>query len=228
MRVTIHQPDFLPWLGFFDRYSRSDLYIVLDDVQFIRRGWHHRDKIKTSGGSRWLTVPVLKKGNYHQYIKDVKIDYSVDWTRQHLNTLKNNYGKSPNFAILIENVASIYDKKYPFLIDLNLNLISFVAELLAIDTPIRLSSDFHVTSSASERLLELVLAAGGSHYITGTGSRSYLDEKLFKSNNIDVIWQNYNHPVYYQHYGNFVPNLSVIDYLMMRTSPGGLPKACSQ
>ena len=96
MIVTIHQPDFLPWLGFFDRWEKSDLYIVLDDVQFIRRGWQHRDKIKTSQGIKWLTVPVIKKNKYFQKINEVKINNSIDWRKNHLNIIEESYRKADN------------------------------------------------------------------------------------------------------------------------------------
>ena len=110
MIVTIHQPDFMPWLGFFDRWARSDLYIALDDVQFLRRGWHHRDKIKTLQGVQWLTVPVEKKGKYTQKINEVKIAYETDWRKDHLKTIELNYKKAPNFSNIYKKIRDIYSR----------------------------------------------------------------------------------------------------------------------
>lgn len=216
MTVTIHQPDFLPWLGFFDRWLKSDLYIVLDDVQFLRRGWQNRDRIKTSDGAAWLTVPVLKKGRYDQLIRDVMIDDSTPWRSNHLKTIGHNYKKAPNFDRCFKEVEKIYGMGQKRLMDFNMSLLSYAASELGIKTPIAYASTFHVTTKASERLIDLVKAVGGKRYMTGTGSRDYLNEELFAREGIEVIWHEYKHPVYDQLSGDFIPELSVIDYLMMR------------
>ena len=218
MIVTIHQPDFLPWLGFFDRWNKSDLYIILDDVQFLRRGWHHRDKIKTRNGSRWLTVPVLKKGNYNQLIRDVKIDNGTNWRYKHLKTLEMNYKKAPNFEYCFKKIKKIYNEKNIFLIDLNMYLLRFVAAELRITTPTVFASDFNVKSSSTQRLIDLVKTSGGTDYLTGLRSKDYLNESYFKKENINVIWQEFQHPIYRQLHGKFVPMLFSFDYLMMRAS----------
>ena len=220
MLVTIHQPDFLPWLGFFDRWERSDLYIVLDDVQFLRRGWHHRDRIKTRDGSAWLTVPVVKKGKYNQLIKDVAIDNSAGWRKKHLGAIEANYKKAPNFDYCYEGIKKIYDVGHTLLIDLNMDLLKFAADRLGITTPVTFSSDYAIAAAAGEKLLGLVKAAGGTEYLTGTGSRDYLDEEFFKREGIKVCWQDFGHPEYAQLYGEFVPALSALDYLMMKQEDG--------
>lgn len=218
MIATIHQPDFLPWLGFFDRWQKSDLYIILDDVQFLRRGWNHRDKIKTRNGTNWLTVPVLKKGNYNQLIRDVKIDNGTNWRYKHLKTLEANYKKAQNFEYCFKKIKKIYDEKNSFLIDLNLSLLHFVTAELGITTPTVFASDSKITSTSTLRLIDLVKAVDGTDYLAGLGSKDYLDESLFKKENIKVAWQEFNHPVYSQLHGEFIPMLSSLDYLMMRAS----------
>lgn len=213
--VTIHQPDFLPWLGFFDRWRKSDLYIVLDDVQFLRRGWHHRDKIKTPQGVNWLTVPVKKKGHYYQQIREVEIDNQSDWRHRHLNTVQSSYSKAPNFQRVYRELEGIYLREHEYLIDLNMDLLHFAASALCIETPIVFASDYKVSSSSSQRLSDLVKAVGGTVYLTGTGSEDYLDETPFSGSRIKVIWQKFEHPIYSQLHGVFEPMLSVLDYLMM-------------
>tara|TARA_Y100000031_G_scaffold142031_1_gene171165 strand:- start:494 stop:1168 length:675 start_codon:yes stop_codon:yes gene_type:complete len=216
MIVTIHQPDFLPWLGFFDRWQKSDTYIVLDDVQFLRSGWHHRDKIKTQGGIKWLTVPVLRKSRYYQTIKEVMINNNENWRYKHLKTIQTSYGKTPNFDFVYGRLSEIYNREHSLLINLNMDLLGFCSSMLEIKTPVVFASAFNVKSAGSQRLVDLVQSVGGKEYLTGTGSRDYLDEALFKDAGINVCWQKFQHPVYQQLHGSFEKMLSALDYLMMR------------
>ncbi len=215
MIVTIHQPDFLPWLGFFDRWQKSDLFIVLDDVQFLRRGWHHRDKIKAPNGVQWLTVPIIKKGRYHQLINEVEIDNKDNWRQKHLKTLKFSYSKAPNVERIFNCIGKIYGLKHKLLIDFNMDLLKFCADILEIKTSVVLASTFNVKSKSSQRLVELVKTVGGDTYLTGSASKAYLDENEFKEAGIEVNWQEFNHPVYPQLYNGFEKRLSVIDFFMM-------------
>lgn len=215
MIVTIHQPDFLPWLGFFDRWRQSDLYIVLDDVQFLRRGWHHRDQIKTQAGVAWLTIPIVKKGQYYQLLRDVKIDNETNWRDKHLKTIELNYKRAPNFSRCYEKFKEIYSLNHLFLIDLNMELLRFIAAELGITTPLKFASGFNVKSTSSQRLIDLVKSVGGDQYMTGSGSRDYLDESLFEKEGIKVLWQQFDHPVYNQLHGEFISMLSSLDFLMM-------------
>lgn len=213
--VTIHQPDFMPWLGFFDRWRVSDLFIVLDDVQFIRRGWHHRDKIKTPSGVQWLTVPVRKRGRNRQLINEVELDNEGDWRRRHLETIRHAYHSAPEFREVFAALEEIYARPHRLLIDHNLDLLRFAAARLGVDTPLEFSSNIGSDSAGTQRLVDLVKAVGGRVYVTGTGSREYLEESLFASADLEVRWQEFQHPVYRQLYGDFVPKLSILDYLMM-------------
>lgn len=219
MIVTVHQPDFLPWLGFFDRWHKSDLFVVLDDVQFIRRGWHHRDKIKTAQGPKWLTVPVLKKGRYFQQIKDVEIDNNENWRRTHLSAIRSAYGKAPHFEAICHDIEEIFTKNYELLIHLNMDLLKYCAAALGINTPFCFSSSLHNGLKGTQRLVHLVKAAGGDVYLTGLGSKDYLDESKFAEHGIKVWWQHYEHPVYPQPHGKFAKMLSVLDFLMIVTDP---------
>jgi len=219
MVVTIHQPDFLPWLGFFKRWKQSDIYIVLDDVQFIRRGWHHRDKIKTVHGAEWLTVPVKKRSRYYQKISEVEIDYHENWQQSHFGIVKAAYSKAKNFNLVFDVLTNIYSKNHRFLIDLNMDFLKFCAAQLGIDTPVLKASTYSTKETKSRKLLELVNAVGGSVYLTGSGSMDYLDEKIFSEAGVEVKWQEYEHPIYPQLYGKFEKTLSVLDYLMVSPRP---------
>lgn len=214
-KITIHQPDFLPWAGFFRRWDMADLFIILDDVQFLRRGWHHRDKIKTNAGEKWLTIPIEKKGNYHQQIKDVQIENTSNWRKKHLETIKAGYGKAPEFSRIFPELEKIYFSEDSTLMGFNLKLLKYVSGLLDINTPFKFSSEFGINSKGTERLLELVKKVNGTDYLTGTGSRDYLDESAFSKGDIGVTWDEFDFPVYNQVYDNFIPKLSILDCLMM-------------
>ncbi|MDY7000166.1 MAG: WbqC family protein [Thermodesulfobacteriota bacterium] len=214
MIVTIHQPDFLPWLGFFDRWKRSDFFIVLDDVQFLRRGWHHRDRIKTASGVQWLTVPVRKKGKYAQTIREVLIDNNRDWRKKHLRTIESAYRSAPNFERVFLALERVYAGENKRLIDLNMELLRFCARRMGIAVPTAFSSQWTVSGTGTRRLVELVAARGGDVYLTGLGSRDYLERGPFSDAGIKVAWQEFDHPVYPQLHGAFEKGLSVLDYLM--------------
>jgi hypothetical protein len=214
MRVTIHQPDFMPWLGFFDRWRASDLFIVLDDVQFLRRGWHHRDKIKTAAGPIWITVPVQQKGKFEQPIREVLLD-GGSWKRKHLASIRASYGRAPRFSRLFPLLEEVYSKPHVRLIDLNMDILILFAELLGITTPVAFASASNVTGHGTARLVQLCMLHGARNYLTGTGSRDYLDESLFTAQGIHVEWQHFEHPVHPQLHGSFITGLSALDSMMM-------------
>ncbi len=213
--ITIHQPDFCPWLGFFDRWAKSDLFIILDDVQFLRRGWHHRDRIITAHGIQWLTVPVIKKGRYEQRIMDVVIDNQSTWHKKHIKTISAAYKKAPFFTYVFNNLCKVYMQGHKKLIELNMDFLKTCADMLGITTPFVLASSLGVNKKSNERLIHLIQAVGGDTYLSGTGARDYLNETTFTRNNVQVLWQKYKHPVYLQLHKGFQEKLSIIDFLMM-------------
>ena len=212
MKVTIHQPDFLPWLGFMQRWRVSDLLIIYDDAQFIKGGWQNRDKIGTRDGDRWLTVPVLTKGKLGQQIRDVEINHRTDWQRQHRNTLQAYFGKTPHFKTIYPAVEGIYARNHRLLMELNMELLQWAAESLGIRTPVVFSSSYGFSTSKTERILDLLDAVGGTEYITGQGSKAYLDESLFKARNLSLVYQETSDVVRDFDPGDDLP-YSVIQYL---------------
>lgn len=211
--ICIHQPDFLPWLGYFERLIRSDIFVVLDDVQYLRRGWQNRDRIKTDTGTDWLTVPVRKKGRYHQLISDVEIDHSRDWRRKHLSKLRAAYRDTAYFESVFDRLSQIYSQKHELLIELNMDLIGFLTEMLGISVKTILSSELGVEGRSNAMLAEITKHVGGDTYLTGIGAREYLDEEVFAAQGISVQWQKFEHPVYEQPHGAFIPKLSGVDCL---------------
>lgn len=214
MIVCVHQPDFAPWMGFFERLVHADVWVVLDDVQFLRRGWHHRDRILGPDGPRWLTVPVQKKGRYEQEIREVEIDDSEDWRRRHLATIAHAYARAPGREAGLALLRSAYEAGHRRLMDLNLDVIVSFLERLDLAPEIVFASELGVAGRSSERLVGICRELGADGYLTGRGSRDYLDERLFHAAGIEVIWQDYETPPYDQGRPDFVPGLSALDALL--------------
>ena len=210
--VCIHQPDFVPYLGFFHRLLIADHFILLDDVQFIRRGWHHRDRIKSRNGSVWLTLS-LCKGDYHQRIDQVMLSADTKWIDNNLNLISDSYAKARYFNEVFPRVEAIYRAEHKRMIDFNRAFLELAMESFEIDIPISYASDFSIKSNGSQRLLALVQEIGSDAYLTGTGSKAYLEEEIFTAAGIQVVWQNFKHPTYPQLYDEFEPMLSCLDVM---------------
>lgn len=213
--VVIHQPDYLSYIGFFHRLLHADLYIVLDDVQFVKgtsQSWMNRDKIKTPNGEQWLTVNV-KKAPTGTAIYQILLSDTVGWRKQNLEMLKQNYKKAEFFKEIFPYVEKLYSGKFEKLSDFNMESIYMLNELFDIKIDILFSSILRTTQTKSERLVELLAQVDATHYLSGVGARDYHIDKPFKDANIEVIWQDFKHPVYPQLHGEFIPYLSSIDLL---------------
>ena len=211
MIVSIHQPNFLPWLGFLDKVDRSDVFILLDNVQFEKNEWQNRNWIKGANGPQWLTVPVRHR--FPQTIAETQINNTIDWRRKHWNAIMSNYGKTPHFQRYKTVFEAAYQRSWERLVDLNTHLLHIVFEALGLGQRICLASEFPVQTASSERLAELCEAVGADEYIAGGGGHEYLDTGPFEVRQIRVAFQSYQHPVYPQMFGAFEPHLSVLDLL---------------
>jgi hypothetical protein len=209
--VVIHQPDFAPWLGFFDRLLDADVFVVLDDAQFLRRGWHHRDKIKTRRGPDWLTLSV-EKCPRETPIDRVRLWPARDeWVSAALALLTENYREAAHFAAVFPRIRALFETPFERLIEINLAFLDLAYEMLDLKTKVRFASEFGVTAARSRRLVDLVKAAGGNRYLSGTGALDYLDFDLFRASGIEVEVQTFAHPIYPQLHGDFAPGLSCLD-----------------
>ncbi|MBC8287086.1 MAG: WbqC family protein [Nitrospinae bacterium] len=213
MRVTILQPSYLPWLGFFEQMSRSDKFVLLDDVQYTRRDWRNRNRVRVNEGWAWLTVPVLQKSKFSQSLLETHIDNSVPWRKKHLETLRQHYSKSPFFEQYFSRCQKIYEKEWTFLFDLCLETIILLKEELGVETPLLRSSQMEISGQKTERLLSICRELGATHYLSGEAASDYILEANFSSQGIELEYQKYDHPVYPQRYPGFVPQLSAIDLL---------------
>ena len=213
MRVTILQPSYLPWLGFFEQMTRSDKFVLLDDVQYTRRDWRNRNKVRVKEGWVWLTVPVQQKSRFSQSLLETRIDNSVSWRRKHLETLRQHYCKAPFFEKYFPRCQQVYEKDWTFLFDLCLETINLIKEEMGIETPLLRSSEMKPGGEKTERLVSICRELGATHYLSGESGSNYIAEEGFSSQGIELEYQNYEHPVYPQRYTGFVPHLSAIDLL---------------
>jgi len=209
--ISIRQPGYLPYLGFFKKIESVDVFVFLDDVQYSRGDWDNRNKIRTSNDSAWLTVPILSKPA--RVLNQVKIDYSKDWLYKHKTTIKFNYENSPFFDLYWKNIESIFDKSYKKLLELNMSLIDYFLSVLQIKTETILSSTLDLNSTGSKKLLDICKLLDADTYLSGELGKNYLDKKIFQNANIKIIFEKFHHPVYNQNNSNFLSNLSIIDLL---------------
>ena len=213
MRVAILQPSYLPWLGFFEQMHRSDQFILYDDVQFTRRDWRNRNRVRVLEGSAWLTVPVIQKNKYDQSLLETKIDNSTSWKRKHLETIRCHYSKTPFFDMYFPWCEKVFNSDWNFLLDLSLETIQYLKGELKINTTLLRSSELDESGSKTERLISICKQLGATQYLSGDSARNYISEKDFSDQGIELEYQEYQHPEYPQRYEGFVPFLSTIDLL---------------
>lgn len=212
MIIAIHQPQYLPWLGYFDKMIHSDAFCYLDNVQYKKNEWQNRNRIKTAQEWQWITVPVLYR--FPEKISEVKINNTTKWKKKHLHSIATNYGKAPFFSEYIDLFENVYSKDWTFLYELNVNLIESLRKSLNLDQKQTvLSSTLRLSNDPTDRLIDICQSLGGDTYLSGQDGAKYMNLERFKERGIKVIFQNFQHPVYDQLYGNFQPNLSIIDLL---------------
>jgi len=216
MIAAIHQPQFIPWLGYFDKIDQSDVFIFLDNVQYKKNEYQNRNRIKTVNGWQWLTVPVLYK--FPQKINEVRINNKIDWKRKHLNALVTNYSKAEYFEKYIGYFKELYSKEWEYISNINIEVTRQLAEFLGIKKNFIIVSEIiHLKGGFSddptERLIELCRLIGADTYLAGKDGAKYMDVEKFTKSGIKLTFQDFKHPVYNQLFRKFEPNMSVIDLL---------------
>lgn len=213
MLVAIHQPHYLPWLRYFDKIARSDVFIVLDSVQFTKNGWQNRNKVKSASGPVLLTVPV--HASLDDALTGVRIRQDGRWRKKHWKTLQQCYAKAPYFEEHAGFLEEVYGRSWERLAALNRCMLEYFVAALGIRTPLRYASELGVEGTATERLVELIRAVGGTRYYSGAFAvEEYLDQDLLVDEGIGLVLQHWEAPVYPQQHGAFVPDLSLLDLLM--------------
>ncbi len=211
MIIFVHQPEYIPWLGFFDKLARCDVFVIYDDAQYVHGGYQNRNRIRTAQGWRWLTVPIMH--NHPQLIKDVRIS-GTQWRKEHSQIIMHSYDKAPFFKDYYPLFKEALNFNHELLIGLNLHIIKIIAEILGINVKMIRSSEFpYHGQEKNEKLISMCKFMGSDTYLAGSGGRAYVEEKAFSNANIKLQWHRYNHPSYTQNFEGFQPNMSVIDLL---------------
>lgn len=213
MIVTGHQPAYLPWLGLFHKIALSDIYVLLDEVQFEKNSFINRNKIKTPNGPQLLTVPLSKSGYRDKPVKDLEINNTDNWGKNHLERISQNYKKAPFFDGYADFFESVYNQKWTNLIDLVIYMLEFFLKELKINTRVIKQSELHTLGKKQDLVLEMCKKLNADIFVFGALGRDYADENVFRNNGIKIYFQDYIHPSYPQQWGEFVPYMSIIDLL---------------
>lgn len=212
MILAAHQPQFAPWLGFFDKLDSADVFVLLDNVQFKKNEWQNRNRIKTAEGPQWLTVPVSFR--FGDKISDVRIADSHNWRHRHQQTLKTCYSRAQYFQEIFDLYNDTISNEWDKLCELNIALLQALTSRLGVDTRIAVASEMDpLPDGRDERLIELCMRFGADTYLAGAGGRQYMQVNKFRQTEVTVNFQDYQHPVYEQLFGEFSPQLSILDLL---------------
>ncbi|HEY9746184.1 MAG TPA: WbqC family protein [Oculatellaceae cyanobacterium] len=214
MIVSVHQPAYLPWLGYFDKIIRSDVFVYLDTVQFEKNSFINRNRIKTVQGVAWLTVPVKIKGHFDKTLQEIEIDNTQDWKKKHLRSIYFNYKKAPRFEVCYPKLEALYAKDYLLLSELCWEHLRFWLRELKINTTLVRASELPVSGKGSDLILSLCQHLGAKTYISGCLGRNYLQQKDFHDAGIAVEYQDYRCFPYPQLWGGFLSHLCIVDFWM--------------
>jgi len=214
MILAAHQPNYLPWAGYFYKMAHCDTFVFLDSVQYSRTSYTARCLIKgVNGKAQWLSVPVFKKGRYYQEISEVEIDNQKEWQNIHHRNLVSCYSKSPYFKDHQWLNEAAYKKKHDHLSKFNIDLVKALAKNLDITPQYANLSDLGIDSRSSDLLIDICKKLSADVYLSGPGGKKYLDEGKFKASGIELRFITYFPKAYPQLWGGFVPGLSLIDML---------------
>jgi hypothetical protein len=215
MRLAAVQSNYIPWKGYFDLINSVDEFVLLDEVQFTKRDWRNRNQIKIGGDKRWLTIPVVVKGRYHQRIDETRIADS-SWADSHFKTIVHAYRRAPHFDEVAALLEGLYERhrETERLSEVNAGFLRGICEYLGIETPFSWSTERETRDEPSLRLLDLTLHAGADEYVSGPAARAYLDVAAFERAGVRVGWADYSgYPEYPQGEGAFDHHVSIVDLL---------------
>ena len=214
MILSAHQPAYLPWLGYFDKIARSDVFVYLDTVQFEKNSFINRNQIKTPQGALWLTIPVKTKGHTSGSLLTTEIDDKQPWRIKHLKSIEMNYRKAPRFEEYFPKIQALLTMPESNLAEYCLHQLRFWLDELQIDTRIVRSSELPITSAKSDLVFDLCQHFGAQDYLSGALGRNYLVEEDFSNAGIIIEYQSFKPPVYPQLWGDFIPYMGILDWWM--------------
>ena len=219
-KIAILQSNYIPWKGYFDIINLVDEFILYDDMQYTRRDWRNRNKIKTPDGLKWRTIPVVNKGKFFQKSNETQVQNS-EWCHDHWRALSLNYARAPYFRQYAERLEELYRQceQETYLSKINYRFLTAICEMLDIHTKITWSSDYELAEGKTERLVGLCRSAGGSEYLSGPAAKDYIVDSLFEEAGITLKYMDYSgYPEYPQQFGVFEHGVTVLD-LLFNTGP---------
>lgn len=214
-RICIIQSAYIPWRGFFDLIDRCDEYIILDGAQFVKGHWQNRNRVRGPAGPAWLSIPVVTADRLGQSIEQVVVSDRA-WAETHWRKLAIYYANAPYFSVLAPHLKSLYAAAGQFerLTDINETLIRGIIALLGIETRLVRDHTYDPQGGRTDRVVDICIKAGATHYLTGPSARAYLDETPFTDAGITVEWMDYpSYPRYPQGQADYDPALSIVDLL---------------
>lgn len=214
MIVSIHQPAYLPWLGYLDRIARSDVFIFLDTVQYEKNSFINRNRIKTPSGPLWLTVPVKMKGHILSTLQETEINQAEPWRDKHLKSIYYNYRRAPRFEECYARLEVLFSQEFIKLADMCFHQLEFWLKEAGIGTKLIRAQNLPVSANKSDLVLEICRSLEATEYISGPLGRDYLRISDFEETGIKLEFHEYSTPLYPQQHGAFIPNLSIVDYWM--------------
>ena len=222
MILAAHQPQYLPWLGYFDKMARADHFVLLDTVQFKKNEWQNRNRIRAASGWQWLTVPVHAR--FPARFDEVEADQTAPWRRKHAATLRQAYARAPHRDDILRPLERLLQRPLHRLAQINIEAIRLLADLLEVRTETILASTLSgIPEGPDERLIALCRRFGADSYLAGAGGRDYMDLEAWRRAGIEVIFQDFHGPVYDQGRPGFEANLSAVDFLM-HCGPGPIAR----
>lgn len=224
MRIGAIQPGYIPWLGYFDQIAHCDLFIIYDDLPYAKNSWRNRNRIKTPLGALWLSVPVVNEGLSRKTIREVEIREHGDWRQRHWRSIQVNYSRAPHFAAYREFFERVYARQWRFLVDLDIEILSYLLGVLGIETRVIRSSEEGLEAAflrsragvtdPTERIAFLCERLGADRFLEGALGRTFLKPDRLAARGISLEFHDYAHPRYRQLFPPFIPYLSVIDLLL--------------
>jgi len=218
MIITIHQPEHLPWLGLFNKISKADIFVILDNVQYEKNYFQNRNRILGTNGVQWIGIPVVNKNHMEQTIATTKIasdPKNIKWRQKYLQTIKQSYGKYPYFNEVYPIIEDAINLETELFIDINVLIIESFCKSLDIYPKYVFASKLGVDGLKSDLILDICKKTDADTYIAGPSGRDYLDLKSFDDNNIQVVFNDYHHPIYEQRKTDeFISHLSALDLFM--------------
>jgi hypothetical protein len=222
MRCAIVQPSYLPWRGYFHQIQKADVFVFYDDVQYDKHGWRNRNRIKTAGGPKWLTVPVAVRGNVVTGLPINEVRIADDrWPAKHLATLRQAYARAPYVDECVALLEPHLTRGHERLADLTVDLTVALAGRLGLERRFVRSSELGVEGDRMDRLMSVLDRVGATHYISGPSAQAYMEPERFRDAGITLEYMSYDYPAYDQLHPPFEPQVSVVDLLAMAGDRAG-------